>query len=70
MPHGEQKMCHDKDLVNAVLERAGRADGKRRLTCAQAFELAEQFNAKVIEIGRICNQQNIRIRNCQLGCFK
>lgn len=67
---GEGKMCDEKDLVNAVLERAGQADGKRRLSCARAFELAQQFNTKIIEIGRICNQQNVRICNCQLGCFK
>ena len=42
---------------------------RERLTCAQAFELAIQFNAEVIEIGHICNQHNIRICKCQLGCF-
>ena len=49
---------------------SGQADLPReRLTCAQAFELAKQFNAEVTEIGHICNQHNIRICKCQLGCF-
>jgi len=62
-------MGNTKDLTNAVLKRAQELDGKRRLTCAEAFELAQEFEVEVIEIGRICNQHNIRICKCQLGCF-
>ncbi len=56
-------------LINAVLERAQEIDGRKKLACAEAFELAQEFGVEVIEIGRICNQHNIRIRKCQLGCF-
>jgi hypothetical protein len=62
-------MGNTKDLTNAVLERAQELDGKKRLTCAEAFELAQQFKAEIIEIGRICNRHNIKICKCQLGCF-
>lgn len=58
-----------EELINAVLERAEEIDGKKKLACAEAFELAQEFEVEVIEIGRICNQHNIRIRKCQLGCF-
>jgi hypothetical protein len=63
-------MGKEEDLVVAVLERARESDGKRGLTCAEAFELAREFQAEIIEIGRICNRQDIRICKCQLGCFK
>ena len=58
-----------EELINAVLERAQEIDGRKNLACAEVFELAQEFEVEVIEIGRICNRQNIRIRKCQLGCF-
>jgi len=58
-----------EELIKAVLERAEEIDGKKKLACAEAFELAQEFEVEVIEIGRICNQHNIRIRKCELGCF-
>ncbi len=62
-------MSKEEDLINAVLERAQETDGRKKLACAEAFELAKEFEVEVIEIGRICNRQNIRICKCQLGCF-
>jgi hypothetical protein len=59
-------------LVDAILKSASskrESEGREQLNCAEAFELAERFEVKVIEIGRICNQHNIRICKCQLGCF-
>jgi len=63
-------MGKEEDLVVAVLERARQSDGKKKLTCADAFELAREFQAEIIEVGRICNQHNVKICKCQLGCFK
>jgi hypothetical protein len=65
-------MNKKEQLVDAVLKSADsgrRPDGKKRLTCAEAFELAKRYEAEIIEVGRICNQNNIRICKCQLGCF-
>ena len=62
-------MSKEEELIKAVLERAEEIDGRKKLACAEAFELAQEFGVEVIEIGRICNQHNIRIRKCQLGCF-
>jgi hypothetical protein len=59
-----------QDLTNAVLEQAQELDERKKLMCAEAFELAQQFDVEVIEIGRICNRHNIRICKCQLGCFE
>ena len=61
-------MDKKEQLLQAVTKSA---DGNReRLTCAEAFELAEKFEAEIVEIGRICNQNNVKICKCQLGCFK
>jgi hypothetical protein len=62
-------MDKNEKLVNAVLERAQETDGIKKLACVEAFKLARDFQVGTIEIGRICNQQNIRICKCQLGLF-
>jgi hypothetical protein len=65
-------MDKGKQLVEAVLKSAdtGREpNGRKSLTCAGAFGLAKEFETDVIEIGRLCNKHNIKIRKCQLGCF-
>ena len=62
-------MCKSDNLIDAVRERAQETDGGKKLACAEAFELAQEFGVEVAEIGHICNQQNIKIRKCQLGCF-
>lgn len=62
-------MDKSEDLINTVIERAQEIDGRKKLACAQAFKLAREFQVEVIEIGRICNRQTIKICKCQLGCF-
>jgi hypothetical protein len=62
-------MSKKEDLIKTVGDRAQEIDGRKKLTCAEAFELAGELGEEIIEIGRICNQQNIRICKCQLGCF-
>ena len=41
----------------------------KRLTCAQALALARQHQISSKELGRLLNQEQIKLRNCQLGCF-
>jgi hypothetical protein len=62
-------MQAEQELVDAILERAREIEGRKKLRCVDAFELARQYGVKVVRIGRICNQYNIRICKCQLGCF-
>jgi len=65
-------MGKNEQLVDAVLKSAKQSedsDDRKQLTCAEAFKLAKEYEVKIIEIGRICNQNNIRICRCQLGCF-
>lgn len=65
-------MDQKEQLLQALLESAKNgsgSDGRRRLNCAEAFKLAEEYQVEIIEVGRICNQNDIRICKCQLGCF-
>lgn len=59
----------NQELINAVLEQSQKAGRPKKLRCIEAFEIAKEFDVELIEIGRICNQKNIRICKCQLGCF-
>ena len=41
------------------------------ITCPQAFALAEKHKIPKKDISEHCNTHNgIKIRGCQLGCFK
>ena len=62
-------MKSDEKLVAAVLACSKETDGRRRLTCAEAFRIAAEWDVKAAEIRRICDQEGIRICSCQLGCF-
>lgn len=62
-------MVEKEDLISAVLKKVKLIDGRKKLTCVEAFELARQFKVGIIEIGRICNKNSVKIHRCQLGCF-
>ena len=65
-------MDRNEQLIDAVLnfvKDKQEPDNRKKLTCAEAFELAKKHEVKIIEIGNICNQHDIRICKCQLGCF-
>ena len=66
--YGDVQMDRKK-LADAVLERAHESDGKKKLNCAEAFELAKELGVEIAEIGRTCNRRNERICKCQLGCL-
>ena len=66
-------MSNKKQLMKLVAESANNTHdsmGRNTLTCAKAFKLAKEHDVMISEIGNICNQLNIKICNCQLGCFK
>ena len=63
-------MSDIEKLTAAVIETAQEIDGKKRLICQTAHKLAEKFDVPKKTIGRICNDNDIKITRCQLGCFK
>ena len=62
-------MDKSEELISAILERAQEIDGIKKLACAEAHKLAREFQVETIEVGRICDEQSIRICKCQLGLF-
>jgi hypothetical protein len=60
----------ENEIIEQVLRRARDVGGKKQISCADALDLAGRFDSPPAEIGRICNENDIRIRSCQLGCFK
>ncbi len=61
--------CCDERLVEAVVAAAQEVDGKMRLACADAFRVAAELEVSIGAIGQVCNQRDIKIARCQLGCF-
>lgn len=56
----------EKNVMEQKVKEKAR-EGK--LACAQAFQLADEFDVTLREIGRVADRLNIKIYNCQLGCF-
>lgn len=63
-------MSKNKEIIEAVIQAASDIDGRKRLPCVEAFRLAERFGVEKMEIGQVCNAHEIKISNCQLGCFE
>lgn len=55
----------DKDLLAKIKEVA--PDGA--ISCQEARELAEKLGIHPSQVGKVCNQANIKICACELGCF-
>ncbi|MBN1765954.1 MAG: hypothetical protein JW860_11895 [Sedimentisphaerales bacterium] len=41
-----------------------------KIACRQCFDIANEYNVSLKIVGEICNENNIKIHACQLGCFK
>jgi len=55
----------DEEIRNTIQAKA--ADGK--VACKAMLELAQQTDTPSRRIGEICNEMDIKISACQLGCF-
>ena len=55
-----------EELYQEILKRA--QVGK--IACRQCFEVARECDVSLKIIGEVCNENDIHIRACQLGCFK
>lgn len=58
-----------EEKTRLVLEQVTESDGKKTISCALAFRVHREHGIALAEIGRICNENGVKIRNCQLGCF-
>ncbi len=41
-----------------------------RISCQDALEIALRLNVSPAVVGKTCNELKIKIKGCQLGCFK
>jgi hypothetical protein len=55
-----------KKLEETIKEKA--KGGK--VPCAMCFKIAVDFGISKKEMGTVLNEMNIRISQCQLGCFE
>ncbi len=56
-----------EDTIRVIFTEAGVDDS---LPCPLAFELSEKHGISKMDLARYCNAHDIKIRKCQLGCFK
>ena len=66
----EQKQPIDKKVIEEMILKACQPGESKKLSCAAAHELSSKSGVSLREIGKICNQMEIRIFACELGCFK
>ncbi|MDD1689999.1 MAG: hypothetical protein LUQ66_05010 [Methanoregula sp.] len=53
--------------IKKALQEAGIGE---KITCEQAFVIAEKAKVTRMAVGEYCTRNKIKIRACQLGCFK
>ncbi len=56
-------------IDDKILEEVEALDGRDELTCAAIFELAKRYQLKPLAVANAANSNQLKIRNCQLGCF-
>lgn len=61
----------DEAMVDPALREAVAAKAKEGgLACREALALANEFNVPPVKVGAAANSLKIKIRGCQLGCFR
>jgi molybdate transport system regulatory protein len=53
-------------LIELLRTRAGE---EKRLPCAEAFKIAAALEGAIAQVGKACDELQIKIVGCQLGCF-
>ncbi len=57
----------EEDKIRTVFQKEGI---DKEIKCPQAFAVAKKYGITKMEIAEYCNTHGIKIRACQLGCFK
>jgi len=59
----------DKEMIKKAFDEFGITT---EIRCEEAFEICNKYNFDKFDIARYCNRHDpkIKIRACQLGCFK
>ncbi len=59
----------NNELTDRILKASERKNDKLILKCSIALEFAKELKINPGKIKKICDENNIRLQNCQLGCF-
>jgi hypothetical protein len=57
----------EEDKIRTAFQKEG-IEGE--IKCPQAFVIAEKYKIPKKDIAKYCNLHGVKIRACQLGCFK
>ena len=57
----------DEQKIRAAFEKEGIGIG---IKCPQAFIISEKYGIPRMDIAHFCTTHGVKIRSCQLGCFK
>jgi len=53
------------------IRAAFEAEGiEKEIQCPEAFAISEKYGISKTDISQFCNAHGVKIRACQLGCFK
>ena len=58
-----------EDLDDKIVSKLNVLKENNELTCANVFDLAQQLTSTPMAIADVANLRNLKIHNCQLGCF-
>jgi LAO/AO transport system kinase len=56
-------------LNEEVKEKLLKKAGEKRITCADAREIAEDLGVPYKEVGEAADELGVKIKDCELGCF-
>ncbi|MFA5867220.1 MAG: hypothetical protein WC891_04575 [Actinomycetota bacterium] len=59
----------ENNVSQEVLNKVKEAAGDNGLSCPEARKLADDLGVAPKVIGDACNQIDVKIKNCALGCF-
>ena len=59
----------NETLDSKIIDTLKSLDSEKNLTCEKAFEISAKFKQKPMVIGNEASARNLKIRQCQLGCF-
>ncbi len=58
-----------QEKINNLKEKILFEAENQKLPCKQAFTIASETDFPLAEVGKTCNEMNVKIVGCQLGCF-
>ncbi len=57
------------DKKTEIADKLREVAREGRISCTQARKVAEELKVSPKEVGEMCDELNIKIFACELGCF-